>query len=240
MALIKLGGLAQDVRGSLNGTTFSRNRGGAYVRSKVSPVQPVSPFSSAARAIFASLSQRWASALTALQRSGWVTFAATHTFVNVFGDAITLSGIAMYQSVNRAVKQVGDAYIDDAPTWLGVPAVLSLTPIVTETADEIDSLVLGVLLADTQPANTGIYVWGTPPIPAGRTPQRNDFRLMNQPMGMIIDPSDDLFQLYLDRFPLMSVPAGSIVYFRVALANGLTGEIGVGITQGVTVTAAIP
>src|SRR5438094_3122359 len=100
MARVKLGGLAQDVRGTLNGNVFSRNRGGAYVRTKVSPVQPVSAFSSLARSIFAALSQAWSTDLSDVERAAWEAFAAVHPFVIVFGDAIVLSGIAFYQSVN--------------------------------------------------------------------------------------------------------------------------------------------
>ncbi len=234
MALIKLGGLAQDVRGSLNGTTFSRNKGGAYVRSKVSPVQPVSAYSSAARAIFAALSQRWSTVLTSSQRQAWVNFAATHTFVNVFGDAITLNGIAMFMSVNRAVGQVGGAYIDDPPVTFTVPSVVSSAIAGTITAGVLSALTNATVLSDTLPTGATLYIFATPPLPAGRTPQHSDFRLINPPDNVAIDITDPLLVPYNDRFNTPGLTVDSVVWFRVAVLDPATGAIGVGVDTQAT------
>ena len=177
MALVKMGALAQDVRGSLNGSTFSRNRGGAYVRSKVSPVQPVSPYSSNVRAVFKAGSQTWATGLTQTQRAGWIAFAATHPFVNVFGDAITLSGIAMYQAVNQRLVLAGEAAILDAPSSFVVADLGAITTVHTVAAGIFSSLMLtpsrALLYAE------GLYVFLTPGLPPGVKIQKTDYRLIN-------------------------------------------------------------
>lgn len=235
MAIIKLGGLAQDVRGSLNGTTFSRNKGGAYVRSKVSPVQPVSEFSSKARAIFAALSQRWATALTSAQRSAWVAFASTHTFVNVFGDAITLSGLNMYQSVNRAIMQVGKPLIDDPPSVFSAPAVMTCVPLPLSTAGVIATLAQTTVVSDALGAEQSLYVFATVPLPLGRTPQKNDFRLINPFTFSSIGLTTSFAVAYNSRFDTPGVIVGQTIWFRVAVLDWSTGAIGVGLTVPATI-----
>jgi hypothetical protein len=236
MALIKLGGLAQDVRGSLNGTTFSRNRGGAYVRQKVSPVQPVSEFSSRARAIFADIAQRWGTVLTQSQRQAWGAFAAVHTFVNVFGDSITLSGISMYQSVNRAVAQVGKPYLDDPPGTFNSPAVITSVIAGTVTAGVLSALTNATTIADALPTDGTLYVFATPPLPPGVTPQKSDFRLINSLTYSAITLTTALLTAYNDRFNTPGVAVEQLIWFRVAVLDWSTGAIGVGVTVAATLS----
>lgn len=238
MALIKLGGLAQDVRGSLNGTTFSRNRGGAYVRQKVSPVQPVSEFSSRARAIFADLSQRWGTVLTQSQRQAWIAFAGTHTFVNVFGDSITLSGISMFQSVNRSVGQVGKPYLDDPPTEFNSPAVI--TSVIAGTVDTgvLTALTQTTTLSDTLPTDGTLYIFATPPLPPGVTPQKSDFRLINAFTYSLINLTTAILTAYNNRFDTPGLTSSQLIWFRVAVLDWSTGSIGVGVTVAATLTDA--
>lgn len=234
MALIKLGGLAQDVRGSLNGTTFSRNKGGAYVRTKVSPVQPVSEFSSRARAIFADLSQRWSTTLTQPQRGAWIAFAATHTFVNVFGDAITLSGIAMYQAVNRQLGQIGKPYLDSPPDTFATPSVISATISGTVVAGVLATLINTTVLSGASPASFTLYVFATPPLPPGVTPQQSDFRLINRATYSQIGLTTALLAPYNFRFDTPGLTVTRLLWFRVACLDWATGCLGVGVTTSAT------
>lgn len=230
MALTKLGGLAQDVRGSLVGTTFSRNKGGSYVRGKVSPVQPVSAHSSRARAIFGELSQRWSTVLDDSQRQAWKAFAGSHTFVNVFGDAITLGGIAMYVSVNRAVGQVGKPYVDDPPDIFAAPSVMSSAIAGTVTAGVLSALTQATVISDALPTDGTMYIFATPPLSPGVTPQETDFRLINAPAYSKIDITTALLGAYNTRFSTPGVTITRAIWFRLAVLDWSTGAIGVGVT----------
>ncbi len=230
MALTKLGGLAQDVRGSLAGTVFSRNRGGSYVRQKVSPVQPVSQFSSAARALFGALAQRWSTALTESQRQAWITFATTHTFVNVFGDAITVSGMNMYQSVNRALGQIGKPFLDDPPVTFAAPAVLSSAIAGTVTAGVLSALTQATVISDTPPTDYTMYIFATPPLPAGVTPQKSQFRLINPTPYVHLTITTALLSAYNARFSTPGLTVDSIIWFKLAVLDWDTGALGVGVT----------
>lgn len=239
MALVKLGGLAQDVRGSMNGTTFSRNRGGAYVRQKVSPVQPVSEYSSRARGFFSTLSQRWATGLTDPQRQAWGTFASTHTYVNVFGDAITLSGIAMYQAVNRAILQIGKPYLDDPPTDFSAPAVNSCVPVPLETANVLDTLAQTTTLTEALGASQTLYVFATAPLPPGRQPQKNEFKLINPFAYALVGLTTSFYADYIARLSNPGVSVGQKIWFRVAVLDWSTGAVGVGLTAFGAVAATV-
>lgn len=230
MALTKLGGLAQDVRGSLAGTTFSRNKGGSYVRQKVSPVQPVSMFSSLARALFGSLSQRWGAVLTQSQRQAWTTFATTHTYVNVFGDAITLSGIAIYKAVNQALGLIGKPFVDDPPGVFFSPAVVSSAIAGTVTAGVLSALTQVTVLSDSAPTNFQMYIFATPPLPAGVTPQKSDFRLIVPATYSHIGLTTALLGAYNDRFNTPGVAVEQLIWFKLAVLDWDTGALGVGVT----------
>lgn len=114
MAKIKLGALAQDVRGSVAGNTFARNRGGAYVRQKVAPIQPRTARQLAQRAILTEVSQAWRT-LTDAQRQGWTNWADNHPVMDVFGDTLVLAGNGAYSRVNAVRLTAGLAKTATAP-----------------------------------------------------------------------------------------------------------------------------
>ena len=223
MALIKLGALAQDVRGSLNGTVFSRNRGGAYVRSKVSPLQPVSEFTAAIRQAFKATSQSWATQLTPVQRAAWIAFASVHPFVNVFGDSIILSGIAMYQAINQRLMLCGETLVLDAP----------LSFIVADLGDVVVTSVWAAGACDTLQIvpgreltyEEGLYVFLTPGLPPGVKVQNPDYRLLcNQDTGLF--PSgEDLDGVANERYPAAGWTTGKQWSLRVSALNKVTGAI---------------
>lgn len=222
MALIKLGALAQDVRGSLNGTTYSRNRGGAYVRSKVSPVQPISPASSASRQAFKDASQSWSSQLTDTERGSWIAFAATHPFINVFGDSIVLSGIAFFQAANKRLAGIGFPMIADAPiTWDVTPPGI-IAPVATVNTSGVLSLLINPDVATSGP-NISAYLFATTKIPNGARPQRNQYRLVNPQDATVRNETYDWGIDYQARFSPYTPAEGDklgILYAYIDTDNG--------------------
>jgi hypothetical protein len=223
MALLKLGGLAQDVRGSLNGSVFSRNRGGAYVRTKVSPVQPITASNTLSRELFKAISQRWASTPTSGQRSGIEAFAAVHPFSNVFGDAIILSGIAFYQALNKRLRQVGEDYLDDAPATWAVDDLGDVVADITAAGGVITAASLTP--ARTLYAPEGLYVFATPPLLGARKAQRNNYRLVNTPLSGLYASAFDFTADLNARFGSQPWAAGDRMALLVAALNPDIGNI---------------
>jgi hypothetical protein len=117
MALIVLPEGTQ-VSGSIGGTTYARNRFGAYKRSRTVPVNPQSDAQVAARNRVANLSQAWSETLTANQRAAWDVYAAAVPWVNKLGQAVFITGFNHYVRSNAARLAAGLARVDDGPTTL--------------------------------------------------------------------------------------------------------------------------
>ena len=114
MALFKSSVLAQ-VSGSLGGLTFSRNRGGLYLRTRRIPVNPGTEDQQTVRGYFANLASAWAN-LTAAQRTAWATYAANVPVTNRMGDQINLTGQQMFIRNNAARMRLGLSAVASGPT----------------------------------------------------------------------------------------------------------------------------
>lgn len=121
MALLKLGGGISELRGSIGGTVFARNRSGAYARNRTKPVDPCSSRQVSVRAIMTMMYGMWA-LLTAAQRTAWSTFANNVTVSNRLGESITLSGFNMFTKTVAAMKTAGLAPVTTAPTVFALPS----------------------------------------------------------------------------------------------------------------------
>lgn len=104
MAKIKFGMMMTDARGKLGGQVFSKNRSGAYVRTKVTPVNPRTTDQQANRSLLGSLSANW-SALTEAQRNAWNGAVASWQKTNVFGDLIKPTGKNLFTGLNKVLLQ---------------------------------------------------------------------------------------------------------------------------------------
>lgn len=112
--------IATDLSGSLAGITASRNKGGAYFRERISPVNPNTTFQAAIRAAMSNLTAIWRDELTGAQRTAWTTYAENTPVTNRIGDTIFLSGLSHYVRSNVPRVQAGLARVDAAPTLFGL------------------------------------------------------------------------------------------------------------------------
>ncbi len=122
MALIKFGGGITEMRGSIAGNTFSRNRYGAYVRARTKPVNPNTGLQQAVRAALAFLTDRWSQTLTPVQRTAWNLYGANVVMTNKLGESINLSGFNHYIRSNVPYKVTFGASIDAGPGLFEIPA----------------------------------------------------------------------------------------------------------------------
>jgi hypothetical protein len=129
MAKVKFGALASDARGKIDGVVYSKNQFGAYIRQKVSPVQPQSPRQTLVRERQTTLSKRYSTVITEAQREAWRGFALTNPVPDVFGDPQALTGIASYVRLNQIILNGGGTIIDTPPADLEVPGLFSMTAV---------------------------------------------------------------------------------------------------------------
>jgi hypothetical protein len=120
MAKILPGPMIAEARGSVGGTTFSRNRYGLYTRNKSSPVQPNTERQQSVRANFTLAAQRWRDTLTDAQREAWRDYALGSPIVDSLGLSQVLAGNAMYIRFNSVWLAEEGGAIDAAPTTPGL------------------------------------------------------------------------------------------------------------------------
>lgn len=115
MASIKLGGIVSDIRGSIGGTVFSRNGGGAYAKARTKGTDPNTVAQQVARSIISGCWAAW-NALTATVRTNWATYGANVAMINRLGDVINVSGYNMYCRTRAVMERLGIAMVAAAPT----------------------------------------------------------------------------------------------------------------------------
>ncbi len=108
--------IGAELSGSVGGITASRNKGGAFFRVRVVPIDPGTPAQSIVRQAMGTLASRWQTGLDAPQRVAWETYAENVPLLNRLGDSVNVTGLNMYQRSNVIRLQNGLARVDDAPT----------------------------------------------------------------------------------------------------------------------------
>lgn len=165
--------LVTDASGSVGGLTWSRNRGGQYVRARVVPTNPNTSFQAAVRGFVSQLASLWVNTLTVAQRAAWDAYAINVSTQNRLGDDITVTGLNMYVRTNVPALQALFARQDDAPTIfdLGdytIPAIVAsetlqqVAVVFTDTDDWVDEDDAGMLVYVSRPKNPSVNFFKGP------------------------------------------------------------------------------
>lgn len=114
--------------GSLKGIVASHNRGGAYLRGRVIPVNPASTFQQTIRNALSTLQTRFLSTVTAAQRAAWATYAENTPITNKLGATVKLTANQWYVACNSLRLQASVAIVDAGPTVFGLPTLTLPVP----------------------------------------------------------------------------------------------------------------
>jgi hypothetical protein len=212
----KWGALVVDGRGKLGGHVASRNSAGAYFRTKVTPVNPSTPFQETARARFGILSQAWR-ALTDAQRASWNSSVGEFAKTDIFGDLKNPSGFNLFQRLNNNLANVLLPAIDSAPL---PQAVLVVAPLVA-TIDIGLGDVYETTISAATPASSSTEVWATPPQSPGKSFVKSEFRLIHTVGGGEPNPLGFKPE-YISRFGIP--PVGSLVFILLKFINNVSGQ----------------
>lgn len=223
MAQILLGGAVADIRGSIGGITYSRNRSGAYARNKTTPINAGSDKQSAVRANFASVAALFQT-LKSSEAEAWTQYAALVPQFNSFGQEYIPSGKQMFMVANLNRSLVGQAQ-SKAPAFSNttLPS-LDLNSLVMTT--EVTGGVLVELsyagLATNDAANF-VIVQATPPMQAVRESYRNRMRELS---NAVFNAANDLTNAQANYFnggdPLPAT-VDQIVNLRARAVNADSG-----------------
>lgn len=127
MALVMLGGGVTDVRGSMAGNTFSRNKGGNYLRARTKPCNPRSTTQNTRRAKLAYLTRAWGKTCTEQERTDWRAYALGTTWHNKLGQVVEINGLAAYLRLNALIGILEGTHRFAAPTAMGHAGGIAFT-----------------------------------------------------------------------------------------------------------------
>ena len=212
---IKFGALVVDGRGKIGGQVASRNRAGAYMRNKVTPVNPNTAFQQAVRALRTELSQAWRD-LTEAQRSAWNAAVSDFAKTDIFGDSRNPTGFNLFVRLNANIETVNQTQITIPPL---VAAVDPSTP--SALVLNITGSVGTIAFAPTVPSGMGVILRMTASLSQGISFVKSEYRIVT-----ILDAAEatgyDLWAEYVTKFG--SPTEGSKVFLSFQTVNITTGQ----------------
>lgn len=228
----KFGSIIVAGSGKIGGHVASRNRGGSYLRTKVTPVNPQTTAQSTVRNRLAGLSQAWRG-LTASQRSAWNAAVGDFAKTDIFGDLKNPSGFNLFQRLNNNLLAVGASQINSPPAAAAVDAFTSFS-LAAEDATAAESLTL--TFAPAIESDHKVKVFATAPISAGVSFVSSEYRLIE-----IIDDGDnspyDAISAYQTKFGSTG-DVGQKIFVKLVQVNASTGQEGTPISASAVVVAS--
>lgn len=126
MAKVLFTAVVADMRNSLAGTVFARNRYGAYARNRTTPANPNTAAQQAVRASFSAVATAWRT-LTEAQRLTWNRSAINFPYTDIFGNQRFLSGQQLFQKLNTNLTFISQANLTSPPGSVALPKLTTLS-----------------------------------------------------------------------------------------------------------------
>ncbi len=230
MAIITPGPTVAAISGSIGGTVYSRNRGGAYIRNRAIPVDPNTTAQQNARAILSNQSQAW-QGLTDSQRAAWSNWAKQNPVTNTLGNSILLSGHQAYVQLNARLDLDDQTQISLPPIVAAPTALDSLVIDGDEGAGDVDATFTAT------PLGANVKLWLTAAVvnSAGISYVRNLLRFIGTSAAAQTSPYDYETQIET-KFGALIV--GQRIFLRVSTFDTATGLLSVALEDSVTVTTS--
>lgn len=220
MAKFKLQTWMSDIRGKQNGSVFSKNRFGNYLRTKTTPINRNTSAQQGVRFNFATLSSGWRG-LTAIQRAGWRMAVDGFKKINSLADSVSLTGAQLYISLNRNLTSVQVATISTAPAPVSIDQLTTLGLVAETTTNTIKVSFSGENYTDQ---NYTLEV--SPVLSAGKEFVQNQFKLLDRTTSGDTSPKN-ITSNYEAMFGQgWRTSAGSAIWVRLTPVNKTTGQAG--------------
>jgi hypothetical protein len=196
------------IRGSIGANTFSRNKGGSYVKMKGVPTNPNSTRQQVIRTLLQTYSSGF-SGLTSAQIEQWKDYAEEHPLVDALGQQYYLSGHQWYVRLNVRLDDAGDSPIVLPPGDTCSPALATLTVTFTDAQN-----ISVAFTATPLGAGDRLVVWQSMPVGLGSDPNFRQCRLVSysaaaqaSPCAMVL-AHDTLDGSYMNFFAAVQDSSG--------------------------------
>lgn len=215
---IKWGALVVDGRGKIGGHVASKNRAGAYIRTKVTPVNPQSGYQLGVRNLFTTLSQAWRG-LSEAARIAWNAAVGDFQSTDIFGDLKNPTGFNLHQKLNNNLVNVGEAVITDPP----LPEAVE-SHVIESIAAASGAGTLEVVYAPAIGADSAVKVFATAPLSPGKFFVKSRFRQIGVMQAADVTPFA-LATFYDLKFGSVGAE-GQKIFVKFVPVNKTTGQAG--------------
>lgn len=210
---IKFGAIVTDGRGKIGGHVASKNRSGAYMRTKVTPANPNTTAQSNARNLLTTFSQKWRT-LTDAQRKAWSGAVSDYAKTDIFGDIKNPTGLNLFIKVNTNLANVD------------LPQVLVPQPLIQSPAGSLDSAVfslatgvLSISYVDTSAVTPRVLIRATKQLSPGISFVKTEYRVIGY---ADIDTGQVLFtSQYQTKFGLPVIGSSIFLTSQFVLSSGV-------------------
>lgn len=216
---MKFGAMIVDGRGKIGGHVASKNRAGAYLRTKVTPANPNTSFQAEVRNRLSNLATLWGT-IGAAAILAWNNAVEHYKKTDIFGDLKNPSGFNLYQRLNNNLAQIGVA-----------PITLPLLPAATAviTTGVLTAVHAGAISVTftTDPVFTAhdMVVDATPALTPGKSFVKSEFRRIGT-YSAVAAHVLDLATEYNLKFGAVGA-AGQQIFVRLKMINKTTGQAGI-------------
>lgn len=216
---IKFGALVVAGRGKIGGHVASRNRGGAYLRTKVTPINPSTEYQVNVRNRFAALSTAWR-ALTVAQRLAWNTAVSDFARTDIFGDLKNPSGFNLHQKLNNNLVNIGKAPILVPPLPEAVDSLATLS-----LAADFTLQTMAITYTAAIAADHSVMVFATPAISPGISFVKSEFRQFDVMVAADASPFS-IEAEYIAKFGAIGA-VDMQIFIQMVQVNWATGQAGI-------------
>lgn len=215
---IKFGSLVVDGRGKIGGHVATKNRGGAVLRTKVTPSNAQSASQSGIRNRFTGLAQAWRG-LSQADRDAWNAAVPSFSRTDIFGDLRNPSGANLYQRVNNNLLSIGETALSVPPLPSEVQAVVA-----SALSAAVGTPAMSLTFAPAIDADTKVQVWATAPLSAGKQFVKSEYRRIGTLAHADTSPKN-ILSLYVAKFGNTGA-IGQKIFVKIIPTNLNTGQTG--------------
>jgi len=222
------GSIIVDGSGKIAGHVVSKNRGGSYIKTKKTPINPQSPNQIVVRNRLKQFSQAWKS-LTAAQRTAWNTAVDQYKKTDIFGNLRRPSGLNLFCMLNCNLASVGVSMISDPPTPTAVPAIATGSATVVGATG-----VVTATFTPTVPAGVAMVINATAQQSAGKSYVTGKYRFIKSIAAAQTSPQ----VITTEYAAKVGAPSavGQVVHFKMRYINITTGVPGPVIAFSATIS----
>lgn len=232
MAKITMGAIASQISGTAASTTFARNRGKAYFRNRVVPINRRSVGQGNKRQLLAALAAQWRG-LSQAQRNGWDNASQDFPIQDSLGQTITLTGEQLYVRFNANLNQVGVAPISDAPA----PVAFAILALGATVASD-DNVITQAFTPTPVPTGFALVIRATGPRSPGISfVSQSAFRFIQFVAAAGTSPAN-IATAYQAIFGSLAGKVGQKIFVEAFLVSTSTGQAGQKVRTSHIVTAA--